>query len=98
MPYWHLDRMPCGRNELNGFAAYPAPHNNGRSKRHKPTIGLILCGSGFPAHFAFQVVYPSQSASRSTVNDGFEHVEHFVRSAFAKYFVHLRNKWAMIFP
>ena len=72
------------------FAAYPAARNQSRYEAHKPTVGVVVGGSGLSANLCGEVISESQATAGSFVDDGLKHFEHFIGTFGADHFVHPR--------
>ena len=71
--------------------SYPTTGYQWRSESHKPGIGVIIGRSCFSTHIGGNSI-TANTSTRSFINNGTQHNQHFVSARRAYHFFHLRCK------
>ena len=72
------------------LTAHPAGRDQGGNIADKPTIGIVVGGTGFTGDGAIQSILEAQSTRCAVIDNGAHHIDHLVAASLRNHLVHAR--------
>ena len=79
---------------MNGafFTANPASRYQAWHTAHKPSVGVFVRRTSLACNLPLDVVFETEAAARTLVDDGLHHVKHLIGCLLTDHFAHTRRK------